>query len=178
MRKTLFALAATACAALAAPASAAQYMFSFSGADLIKPGVTITGSGVFTTSDIATMVGGQTAFAITAITGMVDGSAIVAPTGFYGNYFTTGPAVLDGSGVRFNTAAVNNISFFNQSSNGKYRVNSIGSGKTAFVDTSFSAVTSPGAVPEPATWAMMIMGFGAIGLMARSDRRKAVPVHA
>lgn len=27
------------------------------------------------------------------------------------------------------------------------------------------------AVPEPATWAMMIMGFGVIGMMARSTRR-------
>ncbi|MDP3852265.1 MAG: PEPxxWA-CTERM sorting domain-containing protein [Phenylobacterium sp.] len=27
-------------------------------------------------------------------------------------------------------------------------------------------------VPEPATWAMMIIGFGAVGSMARSSRRK------
>lgn len=29
------------------------------------------------------------------------------------------------------------------------------------------------AVPEPAGWAMMILGFGAIGLLLRSDRRRA-----
>ncbi len=29
-----------------------------------------------------------------------------------------------------------------------------------------------GAVPEPATWAMMIVGFGAAGSMLRSNRRK------
>ena len=28
------------------------------------------------------------------------------------------------------------------------------------------------AVPEPATWAMMIIGFGAVGSMARSSRRR------
>ncbi len=30
------------------------------------------------------------------------------------------------------------------------------------------------AVPEPATWAMMIIGFGAVGSMARSSRRRQV----
>jgi PEP-CTERM motif len=34
------------------------------------------------------------------------------------------------------------------------------------------AVTS--AVPEPATWAMFIIGFGSIGLMMRGSRRKSV----
>lgn len=33
------------------------------------------------------------------------------------------------------------------------------------------------AVPEPATWAMMIIGFGAVGSMVRTSRRRnaAVP---
>jgi len=35
-----------------------------------------------------------------------------------------------------------------------------------------------GAVPEPATWAMMILGFGAVGVMTRSARRKGVLVLA
>jgi hypothetical protein len=32
----------------------------------------------------------------------------------------------------------------------------------------------PNAVPEPATWAMMLLGFGAVGFAARRNRRKAV----
>lgn len=35
-------------------------------------------------------------------------------------------------------------------------------------------VTNTAAVPEPATWAMMIIGFGAIGSTLRSARRRAV----
>jgi len=30
------------------------------------------------------------------------------------------------------------------------------------------------AVPEPGTWALMIIGFGGAGAMLRSNRRKAV----
>ena len=34
------------------------------------------------------------------------------------------------------------------------------------------------AVPEPATWAMFIIGFGGIGLMMRASRRKSVAATA
>jgi hypothetical protein len=34
------------------------------------------------------------------------------------------------------------------------------------------------AIPEPATWAMMIMGFGAVGTMVRQSRRKLAKVAA
>ncbi|MBT9470020.1 MAG: PEPxxWA-CTERM sorting domain-containing protein [Pseudomonadota bacterium] len=33
---------------------------------------------------------------------------------------------------------------------------------------------NPGGVPEPATWAMMIIGFGAVGSMVRNNRRRNV----
>ncbi len=34
----------------------------------------------------------------------------------------------------------------------------------------------PGSVPEPATWAMMGMGFAGLGLVAYRRRRKALPI--
>jgi hypothetical protein len=37
---------------------------------------------------------------------------------------------------------------------------------------SLDVVTSQGAVPEPATWAMMLLGFGAAGTAIRRSRRK------
>lgn len=50
---------------------------------------------------------------------------------------------------------------------------------TGTVDVSMKPITewvegTGGAVPEPATWAMMIMGFGAVGMAARRRRRVAV----
>jgi hypothetical protein len=40
----------------------------------------------------------------------------------------------------------------------------------SFAATGFSATFS-GAIPEPGTWALMIMGFGGAGAMLRSRRR-------
>lgn len=158
---------------LAAPASAAQFVFSFTTNEQLLGGP-VTGSGIFTTSDTAMTVNGQTAYAIISITGTVNGSAIVAPTAAsYGNYFTTGPSFLDGSGVRFNTAAGTNVAFFNQSNNGRYRVNTISPGGSSFVTATSAAVAAP--VPEPATWLLMFLGFGGIGLALR---RRSQAVHA
>jgi hypothetical protein len=157
--------------AVAAPASAAQYVFTFATSTPLFGGA-VNGNGVFTTSDVATTVGGQTAFAITSITGSVNGSNIVAPTAAsYGNYFTTGSTFLDGSGLRFFTAAGNDIRLFYQDTVSQYRVNTFSPGSSSYVTVTTSPVAT--AVPEPATWAMMIGGFAAIGGTLRNRRRKA-----
>lgn len=41
---------------------------------------------------------------------------------------------------------------------------------TPVYDAGFVTVPAPGAVPEPATWAMMISGFGGAGMMLRRRR--------
>jgi hypothetical protein len=167
MRK--FVLGAVCAATLALPntASAAIYNFSFAPSQQLI-GAPVSGSGTFTTSDTATQVGGQTAFAILSITGSVNGFDILAPTtgASYGNYFTTGPSFLDGTGVSFFTAGSNGqnkVTFFNQSSNGQYRVNTFSPGSSEYVMASSAMVAG---VPEPSTWAMMILGFLALGFMA------------
>lgn len=178
MRKSGLVLAVLASIAIAAPASAATYNFNFSGPALFGSR-TIAGSGVFTTSNAATTVAGQTAYSIVSITGTADGSAINAPnTGAsYGNYFTTGPAFLDGTGLRFFTNAGEDVRFFFQDPpTALYRVNTFGNGGgfTGFV----TATSSPlAAVPEPAIWGSMLLGFGLIGAALRR-RRLAKPAYA
>lgn len=44
---------------------------------------------------------------------------------------------------------------------------------SSFVRTNNRAFTLSGAVPEPQTWALMILGFGALGMAARARRRAA-----
>ncbi len=171
MKKYSFAAIAALGMAIATPASAAQFGFTFATNTPLFGGP-VNGNGIFTTSDTATTVGGRTAFAITSITGMVNGSAIVAPAGSYGNYFTTGPAFLDGSGLRFFTAAGNDIRFFFQDSVSRYRVNTFSPGSSSFVTAASSPVAA--AVPEATTWAMMLAGFGMMGGALRLRRQTLV----
>ncbi|MBP6879056.1 MAG: PEPxxWA-CTERM sorting domain-containing protein [Phenylobacterium sp.] len=91
----------------------------------------------------------------------------------------------NGFNVTWNGATV--FSVTNQMTSGFQHItaNVLGSGSDALVFTAYnevyntmldnvsvSAVAS--AVPEPATWAMMIIGFGATGVMIRASRRRTV----
>jgi hypothetical protein len=40
-------------------------------------------------------------------------------------------------------------------------------------DSPYGAVVASVAVPEPATWAMMLIGFGGLGAALRMNRRRA-----
>ena len=163
-------VAAAALLGLAAtPASAAQYMWDFSGTNLFGQPAMTQGNGVFTTSGPAMTVGGETAYAITGITGQVNGSSIAAPTGSYGNYFTTGPGFLDGTGVSFMTAAGTRVDFFLQDFVDLYRVNTFSPGATGYVTASSSLVAS---APEPGTWAMVFVGLGMVGATLRYRPRQ------
>ena len=169
MSKSLFAAAIVTASALASPASALQFTFDFVPQQALF-GQPVSGSGIFTTSDTATTVGGRTAYQITGVSGTVNGSAIVAPTGSYGNYFTDAAGFLDGSGTRFFTASGIDVRFFQQSNNAIYRVNTFGAfGSSEYVTANSSLV--PNGVPEPAAWALMISGFGLVGFSRRRARR-------
>ena len=156
----------------AAPASAAQYLFNFSGNGFF--GGTLNGSGTLTTDDISFVnaLNGYTAQHITGISGTFNGSAITgqAPGTFGANdlFYLTGPFFVDGNGLSFKTASgiMGNLFITNDTS---YRVNTQGAGLlTGLVTASASPVAA--AVPEPATWAMMLIGFAGIGLAFRRRR--------
>lgn len=171
--KTALHIGAALAAAIAAPASAAQFTFDLATTTAIF-GSPVSGSGIFTTSDTPITIGGQTAFAVTSITGTFNGSTITGPTlATFGNYFTTGPTFLDGSGVRFNTASTTNVGFFYDSNARSYRVNAINQGRSSLVSATSNAIS---AVPEPVTWAMMVVGFGGLGYAMRRREKGAARV--
>jgi hypothetical protein len=86
------------------------------------------------------------------------GNAVVAS--FNGDQFTGPPANGDQSlgervSFKFNGAAVDNVQF--TSTQNSFEFDRVGL-----------------AVPEPGTWALMILGFGGVGAMVRSRRRQAL----
>jgi hypothetical protein len=173
--KTAYWLGAVIAATSAVPASAAQFTFDFATTSVIF-GSPVSGSGVFTTSDTPMTIGGQTAFAVTSIAGTFNGSPITGPTlSSFGNYFTTGPTFVDGSGIRFNTSTTTNVTLFYDSNARSYRVNAINQGGSSLVRATSAAV---GAVPEPTTWALMLVGFGAIGMAMRRRKVRAMVAFA
>lgn len=169
MRAAFVIAAALVASTSAAPVAAAQFTFDFATTTALFGGP-VSGSGVFTTSDVPTTVGGQTALAVTSISGTFNGAAITGPTlATFGNYFITGPTFVDGSGIRFNTTATTNVTLFYDSNARSYRVNAINQGRSSLVAATSAPVAAP--VPEPATWAMLIVGFGMLGMGLRSTRR-------
>lgn len=46
-------------------------------------------------------------------------------------------------------------------------------GNAAIIAGNVADISDPGAVPEPSTWAMMLLGFGAVGGLIRSRRSRA-----
>jgi hypothetical protein len=154
------------------PASAAQYLFNFSGTGFF--GGTLTGNGTITTNDqsFVNQLNGYTAQTITGITGTFNGSQITGlanVTGSNNLFYLTGPFFVDGNGLGFSTASGVSANLF-VTNDTSYRVNTMGAGLlTGLVTASATQVTA--AVPEPATWAMMLLGFGAIGVSVRRKRR-------
>lgn len=153
-------------AAAVVPAAAATvtYDWSLSGPAASLGGVPYPGSGTITATQ---STGG--AWTVDSITGSIDGSSITGLTTFDGSdnlLFPTGTAPLDTHGIAFQTAAGQTIdifSFFAEGSKpsgnayGEIASNPGGFGVGTFALTA--------AVPEPSTWAMMMLGFATLGYL-------------
>ena len=171
MKKLCYLVASTiAMSALATPASAAEYIFNYQSTSSLFGSPPQTLNGVFTTSDTSKDILGETAFTITDTRGMLNGLAITrlsaAPDGLPYNYFTTGGTFLDGRGVFFNAGGFTSVAFFQPSVGpaDQYRING-GGGISTFGNATSSLVA--GAVPEPTTWILMLLGMAGIGFSMR-----------
>ena len=172
----LKAASAIAVVLMASPATAAvQYEFNFATSTPLIGGPG-SGSGVLTVDGPAFASRGSTAQTITDITGTFNGSAITglaSPFGANNLFYANGPSFVDGSGLGFLTAAGTSVNLFFQSSGaGSYRINTVNPFTSSFVTA--SATVAAAVVPEPATWAIMLLGMAAVGAFMRTDNRRQI----
>lgn len=132
-----------------------------------------------------------TIFSALGSTGVFAGVICFSSCGFIQDLptFTSGPIASFfniGPGIQFDLSAINSVSFAPDGAGGSLKVIASGIFRITGYDptaavltlttqsdglTSFSA-TARSAVPEPASWALMIGGFGLTGGMLRSSRRR------
>lgn len=186
-------LAAAAAVIIAAPASAAVFDFTYSY-DLTRTN-TITVTGQLTGDQIAN----SSNYQITGITGVR-----TATLSAVGPYTITGLAVVNAIGGNDNiltyfapravtdpayyTPSANGIAFLESSGPSPVRIYStVAQQRTGMAQENFNTTTGTPfrftislaptpAVPEPATWAMMTLGFGAIGFGLRRKAKVATRV--
>ena len=188
-------LAAALCAALALTAGRAEAA-TWIVAYISAGGAPFSASLTVQTTDTVDAVGG---FDITGVTGAVDGDTVtglilnpgqpvthLSADGLfiYDNVlFPTGAPVFSNPGLFFSGASGSEYNLFsdNASTYELYRARS----GTGYLAHSRGAVTlaraslistlgaGGGAVPEPASWALTIVGLGAVGAAMRRRRRLA-----
>ena len=171
-------------AALVSPAAASQVIYTLTGNTSTGAAFTVTGTGDTTSlfsflGNVNTPTVALTSNTITV--GANSGTISSGPLYFFDNH-TVGVAgfnlglssdLLDFGAAGFSTYDV--ISNFGPTPASLFLGANINTsfGNVDFANAtnlSFSAVVG-GAVPEPGTWAMMLLGFGAIGLSVRRHQR-------
>jgi hypothetical protein len=180
MTKILGSLAALTAAALFVPTAgnAATYSFDFDNTAIgfEATGLLTTDAPVGQTGNVLTMTGevtGQGAGTISFVPSL--GATIVEPSFTYDDILFAGTDPLfDLSGLVFTTATyefnvwgngAGNYSYYDTTPIGTQ--NNLGAGNGPD-----QVAVSIAAVPEPSTWAMLILGFAGVGFMAY--RRKSV----
>ena len=188
----------TAAAALAAgQAGAATWLLDYASTG----GSPLFADLTLSTSDVLNAVGG---FDITGVTGQVDGDAVTGlvtnPSQPFASYsadgmfifdnvlWPAGAPVLSNPGLFFHGASGNEYNLFSDNastyelyraqSGVGYLANSVGGVQISRVvltplGDGYRGLPGVG-VPEPNTWALMIIGFGAVGAALRL-RRRAIP---
>jgi len=192
-------LAASITVSAAVPASALDFFFSFTN-DVGNVSGTVTGE-VFGLTDNATSAATSVQIFTwpSALIPLASQPTYTAPldattwASQFGNSFTVvGGVVTSGAFHADNSTAVSSLdrlwlNFGPCSSGPTCSFLSLGSDDSQYVWTGVEGTTfcnaagkcstlggPPGGVPEPASWALMLAGFGAIGTALRSRRRIAV----
>lgn len=183
MRSIAWGLAAPALLSFAAPAAASVFAWDFAGSGY-------TASGTFVVNDAnsisnplpcAACANGP-GYLVTGITGSINGAAITglaSPNTFFFNdnrfYYQTTNGALDALGIAFNTSSDTFKIFAGDYSGHVDQTFLLVTGDTRInfehpIDGHANLISGP--VPEPATWALMIAGFGFIGSALRRMRRQ------
>jgi hypothetical protein len=146
-------------------------------------GVGISGSGTFTAAFLNSNNGGT--FQVTHMTGTADGMAIVEvlPLGGYSSndnlLFPNASAELDFAGLAFTVTDGQAFNlYFDTNSTGQFNCGQVGYcllgpgsvGTEGSTDATAAITFAASAVPEPSTWAMMILGFLGLGWIAHRKK--------
>jgi hypothetical protein len=165
LRLLLAASAVASAAAMSAPASAAIYAFDLTGAKTASFNID---TATAPTSSSSSFIGDQISY--NAVTGTFGGTTQTATIGF--GTFLAAQLNIGGTTLGFTQyggpdlfSLVSGAPVFNL---GSFNLSSITSGPATITIRAVS-----GAVPEPATWAMMLVGFGAIGFSMRRRNSKS-----
>jgi hypothetical protein len=159
-------LVLTAALALSSFTGASAAVFNFSYHDAAND---IFGSGTFTTTDSGSP---YTILGITGVSDYLGTSETILGLSNYAsanNLLFIPPPSVDYSGIAFSTATNQFGIGWTGSNYGIVDFNSNPSGGCCGTPIDFTVTA---AVPEPATWAMMILGFCGVGFIAYRQRRR------
>lgn len=186
MRILASAVALATALTAAAPASALTFLFSYSGVGTVLGAFSATGT--LTTTDTTTLTSSGQAYTITDITGTRTNAGatsaitglIAAGTDFGGvaidNYLLTNTALrLTDAGFGFSVAGTTNL-FNPYYVGGAYQEYVRSATNDDVQNTSnlvFVVTPVAAAVPEPASWALLISGFGLVGGVMRRRTKLA-----
>jgi hypothetical protein len=132
-----------------------------------------TGDGFSGSGDFTTGVVGSP-YQIIAISGIANGEAITGLSSYAGSdnqLFFPGPLYADFGGISFSTVSASyNLTDFTGSMSILTSTNDPGGSGGNSVPIDISVSREVGSVPEPASWAMMLIGFGGLGALLRRRR--------
>lgn len=182
MRKLVFAAAAAMLSA-AAPASAASFIGDavtikrIQGTTVFNTVSTNVGAGIEYTDNFFNIDVSANQVIFDAIPGFSIGSIVYEITGLDFDDNPATPNVIEGFTATQIFKAPNQLITSDRATidaNGAFRMsfNQTTGSSSGLVSVTFGAPIQS-AVPEPATWAMLIVGFGLVGSMVRSTRRRS-----